>query len=353
MHRRGQAIRASVALLATLAAAVAFAPAVAAQRSEAHYRLRRDPFAELWYHGLALAGAPSYGPLPLYSPAYRRTVSGARHARGVATRLDAVASDLRHALAADTVLELLHFVPLHFVGESPDAVLAALGAALSGPPSARAAAGSLGARARAVADALPGAARRALVLRFVDALADEWRAFHRTDRVSRGPDPAAVHALQQRWNRTVQPALAQFLGATGAHGTIVLVPAVGLEGRIARGGPGGTTVIVGTEDAGGQETAPLLAAVRELAFALVDVAPAGPPRDRLTMERERELAAVRGGALLLEESSPSLAASYRRLFTNGAAGFEAAYPIGPAAEAALRTAVARLGATGVHRRTQP
>ena len=73
------AVHARRATLTLLAAAMVALPAGGrAQPADAQWTVRRDAFAELWYHGLALSGAPDYGPLPLYAPRYRRSVRAAR-----------------------------------------------------------------------------------------------------------------------------------------------------------------------------------------------------------------------------------------------------------------------------------
>jgi hypothetical protein len=117
---------------------------------------------------------------------------------------------------------------------------------------------------------------------------------------------------------------------------------VSVRGRIS-------VVMVSADSVDGVDDAPLLAAVRELSFSLLDEVPPARQtagRDRLAAEREREVAAVRGGALLLAAVAPSLAPSYQRVFMSGITGernltFEREYPLHPRAESALRAAAAR------------
>lgn len=333
-----------------LAVAAALLPTLlAAQPEGLAWTVQRDAFAELWYHGLAAADAPRYGPLPLYAPAYATTRRRDDAPAGAALRR--VAPALRAALAADTTFEVLHFVPLWFVGERPDAVLAALKLALA----SRSTPGDpLAPRAAAVAAALGGSAHRATALAFVDALADEWRG---PGAAARGIDDATLAELRHRWETTYEPALAPYLARVGrTRGVILPVPSVGLEGRIAALPDGRTVVVVAT----GAADTPLLAAVRELAFPLLGTArrrdahgragarpaSAGFASARLSLERDRELAAVRAGALLLDAVLPTAAGPYRRVFAAAAgrgeeAFFEQAFPVLPATERALRSAVAR------------
>jgi hypothetical protein len=237
-RRRARARRVPLLVLAALLL-VADAPTRAlaqperAQPARARWMVTRDSFADLWYHGLALVGADGYGPLPLYATAYRSDVRTVKHRRGSVTRLDDAAAELRAELRADSAYEVLHFVPAYFVGEDPVAVLAALRRALTAGVAAQRGSGTLDSRAAAVAGALPSARERRSLLALLDLLDDEWRAFVRDDRAGRAPDAIAVARLQGEWDRTFAPPLAGWLDVVGGGrgGVIVVVPAVGAEGR--------------------------------------------------------------------------------------------------------------------------
>ena len=329
----------------------AFAPGTAAaQREAAQWVVRRDAFAELWYHGLATVGADAYGPLPLYSASHARALREAKRARGLSTRLDSSARALRAVFAGDSSFDALHFVPLYFVGVDPDAALAALREALTGRQAVKAVPLALAARALAVTRPILGARNRQAVLAFVDALAIEWRLVVRDERATWRPSPRMLGELQQDWDSRFAPPLSRYLADGGrSRGTIVVVPALGREGRVVSLRDGASVVMVGADSVAGVDDAPLFAAVRELAFSLLDELP--PARltasfDRLDAEREREVAAVRGGAILLDAVAPSLVESYSRVFVAGFAGggnrtLERAYPLDPHAESALRAAAAR------------
>ncbi len=327
------------------------APARAgSQAGAARWRVERDAFAELWYHGLATIGAGPDQPLPLYSAAHARAVRARKQARGIATRLDASAPALRVVLAADSAYEMLHFVPPFFVGEEPVAVLGALRSALSGAAGGRAAPHSLAARAAAVAASLPTSRQRQALLPLLDALEDEWRSVVREDRGTWAPPAGALAELQRAWDDEIAPPLSAYLDALSpSSGLIVVVAAVGPEGRIVSRTDGRTVVVVGADLASGVRHAPLLAAVRELAYPLLDRAAwvsKAPHGDRLAAERARRIAAVRGGAMLLETLAPALAPDYQRAFLAAAGDrrsrtFESEYPMDRASESALRAAAAR------------
>lgn len=367
-RRRARARRVSLLVLASLLL-VADAPTRVlaqperARPARARWVVTRDAFADLWYHGLALIGADGYGPLPLYAAAYRSDVRTVKHRRGSVTRLDDAAAELRAELRADSAYEVLHFVPAYFVGEDPLAVLAALRRALAAGVAARpGSGGTLDTRAAAVAGALPSARERRSLLALLDLLDDEWRAFVRDDRAGRAPDAIAVARLQGEWDRTFAPPLAGWLDVVGGGrgGVIVVVPAVGAEGRIVASAGARRAVVVVTADVSSAgPTGPLLAAVRELAFPLLDALPSaavasawGDGADRVAASRARDVAAVRGGALLLEGSAPALAARYRRFYLLAAApkpaaqpSFEQAYPLDARVERTLRSAASRFAAS--------
>lgn len=364
-RRRPRARRVALLVLAALLL-VANAPARAlaqperARPARARWVVTRDAFADLWYHGLAVIGADGYGPLPLYAAAYRSDVRTVKHRRGSVTRLDDAAAELRAELRADSAYEVLHFVPAYFVGEDPVAVLAALRRAATAGVAARPGSGTLDTRAAAVAGALPSARERRSLLALLDLLDDEWRAFVRDDRAGRAPDAIAVARLQGEWDRTFAPPLAGWLDVVGGGrgGVIVVVPAVGAEGRIVAGAGARRAVVVVTADVSSAgPTGPLLAAVRELAFPLLDALPSaavasawGDGADRVAASRARDVAAVRGGALLLEGTAPALAARYRRFYLEAAPSaaqpsFEQAYPLDARVERALRSAAARFAAS--------
>ncbi|HWJ24542.1 MAG TPA: hypothetical protein VNS52_19430 [Gemmatimonadaceae bacterium] len=365
-RRRARARRAPLLVVAALLLVAAAPTRVLAQperarSARARWVVTRDAFADLWYHGLAVIGADGYGPLSLYAAAYRADVRTVKHRRGSVTRLDDAAAELRAELRADSAYEVLHFVPAYFVGEDPVAVLAALRRALTAGVAARPGSGALDTRAAAVAGALPTARERRSLLALVDLLDDEWRAFVRDDRAGRAPDAISVARLQDEWDRTFAPPLAGWLDVVGRGrgGVIVVVPAVGAEGRIVAGAGTRRAVVVVTADVrSAGPTGPLLAAVRELAFPLLDALPSasvasawGDGADRVAASRARDVAAVRGGALLLEGTAPALAARYRRFYLEAAPpgpaaqpSFEQAYPLDARAERALRSAASRFAA---------
>lgn len=335
-------------VMAALASAAPVAPhsAVPAQtpaQSEAASRwtVGRDPFVDLWFHCLAVIGYDGYGSLGLYDARYADRVKDAKARARITTTLDRRAIELRRSLAADSAFEVLHFLPLYFAGKDPGVVLPTLRAALHDAPR-ETNAGSVASTAALIAAALPTARERAVLISLIDAASDEWTSFVRNDRLTRAAnDRPTVIALQAAWNDRFVAPLSVYLAATNVRrGTILISPALGGEGRIVRGPGGAVIVAVGSRDGGLASQAPLLAAVRELSFPLLDQVrtPLVERASRVTAARARDAAAVRAGALVLDAIDSSLAADYRRLFVAliGGRTFEEAYPLDREAEIELR-----------------
>ena len=282
----------------------------------------RDPFTDLWFQTVAETGFDGGDPLRLYA---------ASHPAGGQTA--APGSTLSRRLERDSAFEVLHFVPLYFSAADPGETLEALrqaadGAALARTPTSGA--------ARLIADALPTRPER-------DALG----AILSTAKATLGRDVVqyrtqlSLRSLDSAWQSVFLPALRPVLGALGiAGGTIVVSQPVGADGRIVRHPGGRVSIVVGRIPESRDPLAPLLAAVRELAFSLVRTM-AVPT----TNERTNSIVATRAGALLLDVLAPQLANRYRSAFRAAAIDganrpFEDLFPIDAAQQHALRAAVA-------------
>ena len=330
-----------------LALVVMLPPVAAAQREPAPpagpapaprgWTVTRDPFANLWFHAMALVGDQGFGVLPLYDAA-RARATPRRAPRDAAA--DERLRRIRRQLAADSALELLHFVPMYFVGIPTGSALDALDdAAASRNATATDRAHVV---ARMIAGSLPAAAERRTLAEAVAVARDEQSA-----RLARTYDAIEQRAeeLELRWNETFLPLVGPYLAGSGQRsGVIVVVPTIGFDGRVVAIPSLGTVVAVATRtDA--EPDAPLLAAVRELAFRALDHVPV-PREGRVAAARRRDVLAVRAGAILLERNR-QLLGEYRGWYHAASPfpflAFEQIYPVDPATERALRAALAASG----------
>ena len=283
----------------------------------------RDPFTDLWFQTVAATGFDGGDPLRLYAASH--PVGGRTAASGGA---------LGSRLERDSAFEVLHFVPLYCGAVDRAEALEALRQAADGAAPART---PTSGAARLIADALPTRPER-----------DALRAILSTAKATLGGDVdvqyrtgLSVRSLDSAWQSEFLPALRPLLGTLGiAGGTIVVSEPIGADGRILRRPGGRVSIVVGRIPESRDPLAPLLAAVRELAFPLIRTM-AVPT----TNERTNSIVATRAGALLLDALAPQLANRYRRAFRAAAIDganrpFEDLFPIDAAQQHALRAAVA-------------
>jgi hypothetical protein len=314
------------------------------QSTNREWTVTRDPFADLWFHSLAVIGYDGYGPLSLYDARYASRVRDTKARAHVATTLDRRGSELRRSLAADSAFEVLHFLPLYFVGQEPSLVLSTLRAAarqtLRDP-----APGVLTSAASAVAASLPTRQERDVFVSLLDGVADEWTTFVRAERASHAVDDRCVtRDLQSAWDDRFAHVLDGYLAAMRiSRGIILVSPAIGQEGRIIHVPSGAAIVVVSPERGVVGDNGPLLRSVRELAFPLLDQlrTPLTTSTSRIDAQQARDAAAVRAGSIILDAVDQSLAAEYRKVFLDavGGRGFENAFPLSNEADMELHRLV--------------
>lgn len=277
--------------------------------------------ADAWFHALAVVGFQGFGPLDFYDVRYAATVREIKRLSGQPpSLLDRKVRYFRDRFAADSAFEVLHFVPLHFLGSDVESMLAALAAAADGGGRAQPD-GQAQRAAQAIIRTLGGGNRRQLMREFVEAVDDEWRGFLRDHSHARAASlDARVALVRRRWNEDYAPSLRQTMASAGvSRGTVVLSPALGAEGRIFEAGDR-TVVAVALAAAGSDANAEPQAIVRELCFPLLRRAP--PPiafgRDRVTMERMNSARAVGCGAITIARVSASLRLPYEQRYLQAA-----------------------------------
>lgn len=301
---------------------------LAAQR--AHWVVTAAPAANLWYHALALSGAEGFGAFPLYDPGYAGTVVRVRRPRELPpTPLELSPPTLVPALAADSALELVHFLPLWFPAATPSELLDLVAAPERSPAG------------RLLTGALPAPESRRVLTGLAEALRREWRGGYPALLDALLP-PTRVAEVTAAW-APVAADLAPYLEAHALGGGVVmLVPALGPDGRFFGGDPANPADNVVAVALGPDEpaTAAVYRLVRELCYPVVRVTLAGrlEPADRVAGERLSGAAAVRCGHTLLARYRPADVAGYDALWLGGAAtagDITRAFALPPAVETAL------------------
>lgn len=318
---------------------------VSGQGGSAGWAFTSLPFADLWFHGMALVDPVGPGPAPLYDPGYPGVIRRQKETEGVReTGLDSQLGHLRGAFRRDPAFEVLHFLPLYFSQAGRTEILMALELlvtteeGLPRAPSSRTAFGLA-----AVGSVLTTPQQRTVLGEFVSALEDEWARFYGAYWQEGEEGRQAVEvALRSTWASKYGDALAPFLDGIGMSGGLVaMVPAVGGEGRIFGGSPQDRSdnILVVSSPAGpdGAQEA-VFAMLRELSFPLVrrvmeEVGiTAGTPNEEESLAAK---AAIRSGALVLKETSPENLTDYQRFYLSQA-GLSS--PTGEGMESAFREA---------------
>jgi hypothetical protein len=304
------------------------------------WHVRTAEYIGLWYHGLAYAYA-AVAPaettvLPRFEPGYVERIVALKRREGVyPTPLDSRAPEFGRTFQSDDVYDRLEFLPLFFRnGEALRAGVDLWDRAGGNP----AAAGSAEA-AQVIAflsRLFPRPAERQTVISWVELLAEEDSVFYRSHWAGQADLLAnTAAAVQREWN-ALAPDLNTYLAYIDfRNGEIFLTPALGPEGRTVTSGVAVPRVAVLAPPANHPAYA-IWGFVHEILYPLVgDVIreQVSPARIReLGEARLNSLAAIRGGAILLQRTAPRRVDDYRRFF------LEAAGHTAPANSAGLDTA---------------
>ncbi|HSM35346.1 MAG TPA: hypothetical protein VK837_03030 [Longimicrobiales bacterium] len=311
------------------------------------WEVENDEALDLWYHGLALMGAPQPGeeasfPLPSFRVGYGDMIEREKRSRGVyPTPLDTAVAGLRarieEAGGAEAV-QNLSFVPLFL--PPPWTVTAAMTTwtRAEGDPS-KAGSAAAGAVVNRLNTLITEEEVRAAAMEFSNLLETEAQLFYREYRVAHLQDlRTTVTAVRETW-RALREQLRTFLDYVQLEGgDLLLSPALGPEGRSLTSNVSRPVVVTQLPEPGQHEAA-VWGFLHELLYALVpdviedEVAPSEIQETGLQTLTTR--AAVRAGEMLLEERSPVRLEAYRAHFVR------AADPTVPAAEAGTAAALAR------------
>ncbi|MCC6316449.1 MAG: hypothetical protein IT361_02070 [Gemmatimonadaceae bacterium] len=282
------------------------------------WRFDAREHVDLWLHGFAMLQADS-SLVPTFRLGYRDAVDEARRAAAVTTRLDSDRRVLQQRLREQPALGAAQFVALYFA--SWDDMQRGIERFLRANGNVRAAGDQETLRMYATLDTyFPTAADREWVRMFVEALADERVRFYRTWWSTQQSARASMRgALELSWRTTYASAFGRFLGGTNQRqGTVLLSLPLGGEGRTLDVGRRDNFVAVGFPNPEDDASTALFVMAHELVGTVSNavVRDHTTPREQQSGESGRlsTLAAVRGGAIMLDRVAPDLAIGYRRYY---------------------------------------
>ncbi|HVF38513.1 MAG TPA: hypothetical protein VM939_01350 [Gemmatimonadaceae bacterium] len=287
--------------------------------------------------------------VPYFRRGYKADMASLKSRSNVTTQLDANTARLRTRFAQNNQLVNAQFVALYF--DSFDEMVQAIDLLIRAEGDPRAANNQETASLIALmAGYFPGPADRDWARLFSQSLRDEnnrfYRAYWDQQQRERGPVLTQVNNL---WQNTYRPRIQRFLNNTSqSAGEILLSLPLNGEGR---------TLSAGKRQNATAVTFPLreseaLEAIYVIVHEVVGQVASTAVTDNVTPNERREgladrytsAAAVRGGALLLQKTSPELVEGYARYYlrsanrsvgANPGSSLAAAFPLPEAVLSAL------------------
>jgi len=285
---------------------------------DAVWPVKTREHVDLWLHGYALLQEDTTF-VPFFKRGYGTNMVVLKNRGNVVTQLDANRDRLRARLAINPALINAQFVPLAFsnwaeLSQTVDAFVRA-----DGNP--RAASSQQQANAIAfLAAYFQTAADRDWLRLFVQSLSDESTRFYHSYWVQQQRERSNVLELVDTlWQRTYRPRMQKFLNNTQqAQGEVLLSLPLDGEGRSVNNGKQANTITVTFPDRPNDAVEAIYVIAHESVSSIAAVA----VNDNITPEQRRSglgeryqsAAAVRGGALLLQRTSPEILDGYMRYY---------------------------------------
>jgi hypothetical protein len=275
-------------------------------------------YVDLWLHGYAMIMNDT-AKVPLFDRGYRDRMMERRRSLNVTTALDANMQTLRDGLSKSQGVEAGQFAVFSFA--SLDELVRVSRQFIQGEgspqtvndPTTRALFVTLRNYFRTVAD-------REWLRLFVDAIQDENTKFYQSYWTSQQTDRAAQRtAITNAWNNTYKAKFTRYLrNERLSDGTFILSLPIGGEGRAMIDPAQGNGIAVPFPETG----ADAMSAIYVFAHEVVGNAAGRAIEDNLTPAQAREggtakltpMAAVRGGAILLQRIAPELLQGYQRFY---------------------------------------
>lgn len=275
---------------------------------------------DLWLHGFAMLQEDTTF-VPFFKRGYSTNMIVLKNRANVVTQLDANHDRLRARLAVNPQLINAQFVPLLFSSGAEMSQALDLFIRAGGDP--RAASSQQQASAIAVIAAyFPTAADRDWLRLFTQSLTDESNKFYHSYWGEQQRERSNVLDLVDTlWQRTYRPRMQRFLNNTQqVAGDVLLSLPLDGEGRSLTNGKQANIFTVTFPDRPNDAAQAIYVIAHEAVSGIASIA----VKDNITPEQGRtgigeryqSSAAVRGGALLLQRTSPELVDGYMRYYLN-------------------------------------
>ncbi len=284
--------------------------------SNGGWRIDAREHVDLWLHGFAmLQDDPSL--VPYFRPGYRAALDEAR--RGVNTQLDVNRAELQRRFGTNANLTSAQFLALYFANW--DEMRRGVERFLSDNGDVQAARNQEELRMYAtIRTYFPTSDDRDWLRLFLRSLDDERSRFYRAYWIQQEQQRAGQRsAILSFWSGTYGSALGRFMRNNAQRqGTILLSLALGGEGRSLAVGPGDNFMTVNFPAPNEDPRNALYVIAHEVVGSVANAA----VRDNSSAADQRSgdagkwstLAAVRGGAILLERVAPDLLPGYERYY---------------------------------------
>jgi len=273
---------------------------------------------DLWLHGYAMLQEDSTF-VPFFRRGYGTNMTVLKNRANVVTQLDANRDRLRARLSTNPQLINAQFIPLNFASWEDLVGVVDLFVRANGDPRAASSQQQANAIAFLAAYFQTGADRDWLRL-FVQSLNDESAKFYHSYWTQQERERGNVLELADTlWQRTYRPRMQRFLNNTQqGNGEILLSLPLDGEGRTQTSGSRSNVMTVSFPD----RPADAIEAIYVVAHEAVGSLAGTAVNDNITPEQRRSglgdryqsAAAVRGGALLLQRTSPEILDGYMRYY---------------------------------------
>ena len=287
-------------------------------RPDVIWPIKTREHVDLWLHGFALLQEDTTF-VPFFKRGYSTDLIVLKNRANVVTQLDANRDKLRATLATHPELINAQFVPLAFSTWTELTQAVDIFVRANGDP--RAASSQAQANAIAfLAAYFPNSTDRDWLRLFVRSLDDESSRFYHSYWLEQQRERSNVLDLVDTlWQRNYRPRIQRFLNNTQqAQGVVLLSLPLDGEGRSVTSGKQSNMITVTFP----QRPSDAVEAIYVIAHEAVSGVASTAVSDNITPEQRRNglaeryqsAAAVRGGALLIQRSSPEILDGYMRYY---------------------------------------